>query len=30
VLVTHDKDLAAMADEAIALRDGRVVSTERR
>lgn len=25
VLVTHDPDLAAMADEAIALRDGRVV-----
>jgi len=26
VLVTHDPDLAAMADEAIALRDGRVVT----
>ncbi|HET9270686.1 MAG TPA: macrolide ABC transporter ATP-binding protein, partial [Vicinamibacterales bacterium] len=25
VLVTHDPDLAAMADEAIALRDGHVV-----
>jgi putative ABC transport system ATP-binding protein len=27
VLVTHDPNLAAMADEAIALRDGRVVSS---
>jgi putative ABC transport system ATP-binding protein len=26
VLVTHDRDLAAMADETIALRDGRVVT----
>jgi predicted ABC-type transport system involved in lysophospholipase L1 biosynthesis ATPase subunit len=30
VLVTHDPELAAVADEVIALRDGRVVSrTER-
>lgn len=26
ILVTHDRELAAMADEAIALRDGRIVS----
>jgi putative ABC transport system ATP-binding protein len=30
ILVTHDPDLAAMADEVIALKDGRVVSHESR
>jgi putative ABC transport system ATP-binding protein len=30
VLVTHDRELAAMADEVIALRDGRVVSRQER
>ena len=30
VLVTHDRELADLADEVIALRDGRVVSRQER
>jgi macrolide transport system ATP-binding/permease protein len=30
ILVTHDRELAALADEVIALRDGRVVDRQER